>query len=346
MKRVIGCMVALTVALSLSSVEGSAQEEKRLSFTTFGTGGTSYATSAAQGTILTKFSRLKVAVSPTSGAGAIVPLVAINEAQLGSLNFMHLQHHTRGTGGLDRPYPSLRILQAGLTNQYGIIVLKRSNIKTPADLRGKTVGIWIKGLGPYQANGVIGYHQLLAYGVDPEKDIRQYTPESIRGCTKDLELGIADAVCTAIVSPTNIELDRRLGASAIPFPREKMGIYGKHGYGLVVRYHPIPADALFCPGLPAAGIQNVLTTNKDLDEDTAYLIVKTLIEHQQELMDINKVIFSEWGLEDAVTKAPGPYHPGAIKYYKERGLWTKEMEEHQKKLLEEFAKIEKSPPKK
>jgi len=43
--------------------------------------------------------------------------------------------------------------------------------------------------------------------------------------------------------------------------------------------------------------------------------------------------FRGWGLEQAVTESPTPFHEGAIKYYKERGVWGEKQEARQREIL-------------
>jgi len=44
--------------------------------------------------------------------------------------------------------------------------------------------------------------------------------------------------------------------------------------------------------------------------------------------------FKEWSLQGAVKNPEIPFHTGAIKYYKEKGVWSGQLEERQKELLD------------
>ena len=62
-------------------------------------------------------------------------------------------------------------------------------------------------------------------------------------------------------------------------------------------------------------------------------MVKVLGKNYKELGPVHPLL-KEWTPERFVSKeARIPYHPGAIKFYRERGAWTDEMERLQKELL-------------
>lgn len=74
---------------------------------------------------------------------------------------------------------------------------------------------------------------------------------------------------------------------------------------------------------------NTLITNPQLDEDVAYTIVKTLLEYQKEYQET--VI--DYTLDMAAFVPDIPFHPGAIRAFKEAGLWTDAMEKRQQELI-------------
>ncbi|OGG52567.1 MAG: hypothetical protein A3F84_12045 [Candidatus Handelsmanbacteria bacterium RIFCSPLOWO2_12_FULL_64_10] len=70
----------------------------------------------------------------------------------------------------------------------------------------------------------------------------------------------------------------------------------------------------------------------DLKDEVAYEFVKTLWKHYGELKGIFRPLATWTPNRFASTQALIPYHSGAIKFYKEVGAWTPEMEKHQAKL--------------
>ena len=76
-----------------------------------------------------------------------------------------------------------------------------------------------------------------------------------------------------------------------------------------------------------------LATHKNMSDEVVYQVLKVCLQNQQELVSIHPV-FKGWTLKGSVSAdAAIPYHPGAIRYYKEMGLWSDAMDAAQKKLL-------------
>ena len=64
---------------------------------------------------------------------------------------------------------------------------------------------------------------------------------------------------------------------------------------------------------------NFLTCLEKMDGQLVYRIVKVLFEHKSELEAGHKVA-KQLTLESAVLGSPYPFHTGAIKFYKEKGV--------------------------
>ena len=63
----------------------------------------------------------------------------------------------------------------------------------------------------------------------------------------------------------------------------------------------------------------VLTTTTDLDEEVVYNITKTIFENQTDLIAGN-AHGREVTLDTALQGVTVDFHPGAVKYYKEKGI--------------------------
>ena len=70
------------------------------------------------------------------------------------------------------------------------------------------------------------------------------------------------------------------------------------------------------------GSSGTITVHKDLDDTTAYWLCKVIAERYKELAEIHPA--GNFYTLDRVYEGIGiPFHPGAIKYLKEAGVWEK-----------------------
>ena len=70
-----------------------------------------------------------------------------------------------------------------------------------------------------------------------------------------------------------------------------------------------------------ATVMNLLVAHEKMDEKTAYSIVKAVFEHVPELIRVHSEA-ENFKLENQKTAATGgiPWHPGALRYFKEKGV--------------------------
>jgi uncharacterized protein len=77
-----------------------------------------------------------------------------------------------------------------------------------------------------------------------------------------------------------------------------------------------------------------LIIHEKASDEMAYLISKTLWENNAEFEKVHKLL-KDWTPSRFVSKnAMIPYHPGAVKFYREKGVWDEGMDRLQKVLLE------------
>ena len=70
-------------------------------------------------------------------------------------------------------------------------------------------------------------------------------------------------------------------------------------------------------------VMNLLVAHQSMDDKTAYNIVKAVFEHRQELINVHKEA-ENIKLENQKTEtSPIPWHPGAVKYFAEKGIKIK-----------------------
>ncbi len=73
-------------------------------------------------------------------------------------------------------------------------------------------------------------------------------------------------------------------------------------------------------------------TRSGVSEDTVYKVAKAIMDNTKEFSTYHKAA-AQWTPKRTLKNAALPFHPGTIRYFKEKDLWTSELEANQKKLL-------------
>jgi TRAP transporter TAXI family solute receptor len=69
-----------------------------------------------------------------------------------------------------------------------------------------------------------------------------------------------------------------------------------------------------------ATVQNILVAHESMDDKTAYNIVKAMFDHKADIVAVHKEA-ENFKLENQKKDAtPVPWHPGAVKYFAEKGI--------------------------
>ena len=85
----------------------------------------------------------------------------------------------------------------------------------------------------------------------------------------------------------------------------------------------------------ALTVQCQLLGRTDLPDDFVYEVMKLIWDNPAKLHPLH-YIFKEYNYEEALNTMSAPYHAGAVKYWKKKGLWTSEMEKAQQYLLKQI----------
>jgi TRAP transporter TAXI family solute receptor len=72
--------------------------------------------------------------------------------------------------------------------------------------------------------------------------------------------------------------------------------------------------------VPVVAVANLLVVSETMPEPLAYDITRLLFEKQDDLAAIHPQA-RDLSLDTALTGSPIPFHPGALRYYRERGAW-------------------------
>lgn len=215
------------------------------------------------------------------------------------------------------PIP-IRTLTPLYNNFNHLVTIEGTGIATIADLRGKRVSVGAPGSG----TEITALRILEAAGIHHERDIRKErlgVAPSV-DALKDRKI---DAFFWSGGLPTASVLDlavspgiriRFVALDALVPPLQRK--YGNLYFRSVIQkewYPGMPADA------PTIGVANLLVVHQDFDAELAYQITKLVFERRAELAQVHKEAANITTI-GAAGRSPVPFHPGAIRYFRERGI--------------------------
>lgn len=292
-------------------------EVKEVTIVTGGSSGTYYPIGGAMAQILTKYVPGVKATAVTSGASVVnARKVGELEAEFGLLQNDVAYYAYNGLEMFkDSKLDKLRGVATLYPEIIQIVTLKENNIKTIYDLKGKKVAVGAPGSG----TAVDAMQILKAAGIDESNtEIRYLNFKEVSDALKDktIDAGfIVAGIPTAAVSDIAAVRD----VAIVEVPDE---IYQKlkEDYPFYTQV-TIPAGTYkgVDEDVKTVAVLAMLATNADLPDDLVYQITKAIFEHRDELVAAHKRA-EDITLETALEGMSIPLHPGAEKYYKEKGL--------------------------
>jgi TRAP transporter TAXI family solute receptor len=195
------------------------------------------------------------------------------------------------------------------------VVLEKSKIKSLAEMRGHNVAV-----GPASGGlGILARNQLEAFGIDYKKDIKPF----FMGAGEMAEALKDGAVEAAYLTE---ELAQMVASThrirPLSWDRKALEDFlAKHPYFGAYTQPPGTFKGVDFPVLTVDnGIQ--LICAKDLGDELVYKLTRSIVEGLPCMASIYapaKAMTPQW----IATELGNPFHPGAIKYFQEKGLWKK-----------------------
>ncbi|MFH0824699.1 MAG: TAXI family TRAP transporter solute-binding subunit [Pseudomonadota bacterium] len=295
-----------------------AQTLKRISVATGGMGGVYFPLGGAIAAVVTKYvPNVEAAAEVTAASVDNCKLVGAGRSDLGIVMGDTAYDAWAAAGKFKEKLP-LRNLAVLYPNVMQIVVPQGKPIKKVADMKGKTVSTGAPGSGVE----IMALRILEAEGLDPNKDLKRdrLGASESAGALKD---GKIDAFfwCGGVPTASVLDLAASPGMKISFIPNagsiEKMTAK----YGPV--YYPTALSKGAYPGLeedvPVAAVANLLIAHESMDEKLAYGILSSIFDHKDELVAVHKQAESV-DIKRAVQGSPIPFHKGAVKFFKDKGL--------------------------
>jgi TRAP transporter TAXI family solute receptor len=313
MKRLLPLAIACFLALA-----GCGEPQKMLSIVTGGTGGVYYPLGGALANMLSaELPGYQVTAEVTGGSVDNLKLVSAGSADLGfsmvdaAWDALHGRETFAGTA---LPIRTLAVLYP---NHMHAVTVETSGIGTVEQFASRRISVG----SPGSATEVMALRVLEAYGLtDSVVKERLSVAESVNA-VKDRKI---DAFFWAGGLPTGAVSD----LAATPNLRIKLLDHGAAATRMNNKYGPLYAEGRIpkgtYPGMAAdvrnITVWNILFVNAAMSEDLAYEIVKRLFERRDALVAVHKEAEQIQRANQDRRLSPIPFHPGAVRYFRERGM--------------------------
>ena len=297
---------------------------QNVSIATGGTGGVYYPLGGGMAAVLSKYVQgMQATAEVTGGSVANLQLIGTGKPYLAmtmvDAGLDALKGQDKFTG---KPVP-VRTLMVMYPNRMHVVSIEGSGVTKMSDLKGKRVSTGSGG----SATEVMAFRVIEAAGLDKDKDMKRErlgVAESVNAL-KDRKIdaffwvgGLPTAAVTDLANSPGVKIKMIDHANLVGAMNKKYGnLYVQDTIGKDV-YKGMEADN------KQATVMNLLVAHQNMDEKTAYNIVKAVFEHREELIRVHKEA-ENFKLENQKTEAAGgiPWHPGAAKYFAEKGIKLK-----------------------
>jgi hypothetical protein len=229
-----------------------------------------------------------------------------------------------------KPNKNIRILMMGTKLSVGLLVRADSPIKSMKDIRGKRFTWEFPSFPP---NIPVGLAALANAGLTIKDVSPVAVPEVVAG-VRALMDGRVDVAIAAIGMPIVTEADAKVGVRFLPWSQDPKDVKAAQKVmpsGNVILVKPGPAGIK--AETPVWSYPITVVASTKMADHVAYTLVKTWWEHYKDLWPIHRQL-KGWAPELFVQDvATIPFHPGAIKFYREQGVWGSKQDKMQEQLL-------------
>jgi TRAP transporter TAXI family solute receptor len=340
-KPVIDLLLSFAAAAILLTGWESAQAQKLPTSTIIGTnpaGTVFYAVSAGIAKVISGVGPMQSMVQPYTGSSTFMPLLDSGEIDFGIINAVETNLGYQGpaklkiSGKNPLPHvPNTRLIMRGSPLFVSLVVRKDSPMKTVHDVKGKRV------TGEYPANIAIWFHIYteLANAGFTWDDVKIVPVPAVNDGVDALVQGRADVSNYAMNAAKIKEADAAVGVRFLSLDCSAQG--EARVRKAVPGYYLTTLKSGSATGI--VGETCVLAYDiywvghKGLSNEVVTHSLKAIWDNIDKLPPLNPQ-FQEWTRERAASPdVTLPYHPAAVQFYKDKGVWTAKMDDVQKKLL-------------
>jgi len=312
-----GMVKAIVVAAALGVAALASAQSTRLSIGTGGTGGVYYPMGGGMAAILSKYVPGWEATAEVTGASvANLQLIGQGKQDFGFTMADAAWDAVSGLAKFKDKKVEARTLMVLYPNKMHVVTTEASGIKSVTDLKGKRISTG----EPNSGTEVMALRLLEAAGID--KDVQRERLSVAEGVNaiKDRKIdgliwvgGLPTAAITDLATTPGITVKLLDHAQYADAMNKKWGPLYVKGTTPANTYKGQTTD------VSNLDVWNLLVADRKMSDQMAYTIVKTLMEKKDELVAVHREA-KNITLEAQASGSPIPFHPGARKYFEERGV--------------------------
>lgn len=310
--------VVAVVGTAVLLLVGCGEKQQMLSITTGGTGGVYYPLGGGLANLLSeKMPGVQATSEVTGGSVDNLKLVGTNQADLGltmvDAAFDALQGRDRFEGN---PLP-IRTLAVLYPNRMHAVTVQQSGIRKFSELVGKRVSVG----SPGSATELMAVRVLEAYGIDQSVERERLSAVESVNALKDGKIdafffaaGLPTAAVTDLAATPGLTVQLLDHAEAVERMNAKYGPMYTVGTISKEVYPGMTGDA------SNADVWNILFANESMPDELVRDILTIMFDNRDALELVHKEA-AQINLQNQARKlSPIPYHPGALAFYRERGI--------------------------
>jgi TRAP transporter TAXI family solute receptor len=293
-------------------------QTKTLAIATGGTGGIFYPLGGGLANMLSKkLTDIQATAEVTGGSVDNIKLLESGQADLGFMTGDVAADAVRAEGRFKKAVP-LRTIVVVYSSPVHVVTIAGTGIEKFEDLKGKR----ISGGAPGSASETQTFRLLEAAGIDKDKDVKRerLSVAESAAALKDRKIdaffwggGVPTAAVTDLAATPGITI-KLIDIDHLLEPIVKK--YGQIFAPSVIKAGSYPGQTTDSKGF--AAWNQIMATDK-MSDDMAYAITKAIFENKAELVAVHKEAQNIELATQTEKQSPAPYHPGTLKYLKEKG---------------------------
>ena len=322
--------IIVLAAISIAVLAPTAWAQQAIRIGTSSVGSTFYTIAIGAGEIIQKHAGLNATVEPVGGSSANMRGLGAKKIDFAIANSFAAFTAFNGTHNFKKPTGVRLVVQAQPSNRW-LLLRKGASIKRLKDLEGRTIIAKRRAL-PEIALVMDAY--IKVFGLDRNK-IKIVETTNSPQAYKAVRAGSVDALL-------------------MPFSRKAASVQKPMRDGVLEFFYitkakrdemlrnlpPVMWGNNFKAGvfegqtkdLHLVALNSYFMTRPGVSKKIVYNVTKALLENTKEFATYHRAA-RLWTLKRTMRNVALPFHPGAIQYFKEKGVWTAAHEANQKKLL-------------